>query len=93
MSIKINAFCRKDRIATDQTTILYLRFTIHRKSRYVSTGIRIPVAQWNFESQPPQPSAQHLLSIYIFHLMMSRFIDNVITTKVKNGQTYYVVCL
>ena len=61
MSIKINAFCRKDRIATDQTTILYLRFTIHRKSRYVSTGVRIPVAQWNFESQSPQPSAQHLL--------------------------------
>ena len=60
MSIKINAFCRKDRISTDQTTIVYLRFTKNRRSRYVSTGIRVPISEWNFENQAPQPSNQHL---------------------------------
>ena len=60
MSIKINTFCRKDRISTDQTTIVYLRFTKNRRSRYVSTGIRVPIAEWNFENQAPQPSNQHL---------------------------------
>lgn len=60
MSIKINAFCRKDRISADQTTIVYLRFTTNRRSRYVSTGIRASVSEWNFEKQAPQPSNQHL---------------------------------
>ena len=60
MSIKINAFCRKDRISTDQTTIVYLRFTKNRRSRYVSTGIQVPITDWNFENQAPQPSNQHL---------------------------------
>jgi len=38
MSVSINAICRKDRINQNRTTNIYLRFTVNRRSRYVSTG-------------------------------------------------------
>ena len=53
MSVSIYAFCRKERISKQQTTIVQLCVTINRKRRYVSTGIKIPVSEWNFENQEP----------------------------------------
>lgn len=60
MSIRITPFCRQERISKDKTTIIYLRFTINRKSRYVSTGIRIPVVEWDFDEQTPKASSQNI---------------------------------
>lgn len=51
MSIKIKAICRKIYSSQAQTTTIYLRLTINRKSRYVSTGIRIPTSYWDFDNQ------------------------------------------
>ena len=45
MSVSINAICRKDRINQNRTTNIYLRFTVNRRSRYVSTGINIPAGK------------------------------------------------
>ncbi|MCD8276303.1 MAG: hypothetical protein LUC96_15250 [Alistipes sp.] len=30
---------------------MYLRFTVNRRSRYVSTGINIPADDWDFDTQ------------------------------------------
>lgn len=60
MSIRISPFCRKDRISPDQNAMVYLRFTINRTSRYVSTGIKVPVAKWDFDKQKPQRSMSHI---------------------------------
>ena len=51
MSVSINAICRKDRINQNRTTNIYLRFTVNRRSRYVSTGINIPADDWDFDTQ------------------------------------------
>lgn len=51
MSVSINAICRKDRINQNRTTNIYLRFTIARRSRCVSTEITIPAADWDFDTQ------------------------------------------
>ena len=51
MSVSINAICRKDRINQSRTTNIYLRFTVNRRSRYVSTGINIPADDWDFDTQ------------------------------------------
>lgn len=49
MNVSINAICRKDRINQNRTTNIYLRFTVDRRSRYVSTGISIPADDRNFD--------------------------------------------
>ena len=51
MIVSINAICRKDRINQNRTTNIYLRFTVNRRSRYVSTGINIPADDWDFDTQ------------------------------------------
>lgn len=51
MSVSINAICRKDRINQNRTTNIYLRFTVNRRSRYVSTVINIPADDWDFDTQ------------------------------------------
>ena len=51
MSVSINAICRKDRINQNRTTNIYLRFTVNRRSRYVSTGINILADDWDFDTQ------------------------------------------
>ncbi len=48
MSVCINSFYRKARINQNCTTNIYLRFTVNRRSRYVSTGINIPADDWDF---------------------------------------------
>lgn len=60
MSIRISPFCRKDRISPDQSAMVYLRFTINRTSRYVSTGIKVPVTKWDFDKEKPQRSMSHI---------------------------------
>ena len=49
MNVSINAICRKDRINQNRTTNIYLRFTVDRRSRYVSTGISIPADDRDFD--------------------------------------------
>ena len=51
MSVCINSFYRKARINQNCTTNIYLRFTVNRRSRYVSTGINIPADDWDFDTQ------------------------------------------
>ena len=60
MSINIYAFCRKERISKHNTVTLYLRFTNNRKSRYASTGIKIPVSDWDFNEQQLVSSDKYL---------------------------------
>lgn len=54
MSVSINSICRKDRINQNRTTSIYLRFTVNRRSRHVSTGINIPADDWDFDTQTPK---------------------------------------
>jgi hypothetical protein len=49
MIVSINSFYRKARINQNRTTNIYLRFTVDRRSRYVSTGISIPADDRNFD--------------------------------------------
>lgn len=51
MSIYIYAFCRKERISKHNTVIVYLRFTKNRRNSYISTGIKVPVTNWDFDEQ------------------------------------------
>lgn len=51
MSINIYAFCRKERISKHNTVTIYLRFTKNRRNRYISTGIKVPVTNWDFDEQ------------------------------------------
>ena len=60
MSVSIKPFCRRERISKNQTTIIQLRVTINRRSRYVSTGIRVPLAEWDFEKQEPLATSGHI---------------------------------
>ena len=60
MSVNISAFCRKERIAKNGTAIVQLRVTINRKSRYVSTGIRVSESDWDLENQAPKTDNQAL---------------------------------
>ena len=60
MSVNISAFCRKERIAKNGTAIVQLRVTINRRSRYVSTGIRVPISEWDFEKQEPLATSGHI---------------------------------
>lgn len=60
MSVSIKPFCRKERIAKNGTAIVQLRVTINRKSRYVSTGIRVSESDWDFENQAPKTDNQAL---------------------------------
>ena len=60
MSVSIKPFCRRERISKNQTTIVQLRVTINRRSRYVSTGIRVPISEWDFEKQEPLATSGHI---------------------------------
>ena len=39
MTINVNATFRKDKIKSNNTAPIHIRFTLNRKIRYVSTGI------------------------------------------------------
>lgn len=68
MNIKISAFCRKERLSKNQTAKVYLRFTKNRKSRYVSTGISVPISEWDFDTQT---STNQLVQIKIYEQIAS----------------------
>lgn len=51
MIVSINSLYRKARINQNRTTNIYLRFTVDRRSRYVSTGISIPADDRDFDTQ------------------------------------------
>ena len=51
MSISINTIIRKDKINQNNTAPINLRLTHKSKSRYISTGINIPLYAWNTDKQ------------------------------------------
>ena len=68
MNIKISAFCRKERLSKNQTAKVYLHFTKNRRSRYVSTGISVPISEWDFDTQT---STNQLVQIKIYEQIAS----------------------
>ena len=63
MSISINVIQRSDKINRNQTAPIHIRLTQKGKSRYVSTGVTLPLGAWNAETQqisPDYPSAGEL---------------------------------
>ncbi|WP_419511219.1 phage integrase SAM-like domain-containing protein [Alistipes sp.] len=51
MTINVNATFRKDKIKSNNTAPIHIRFTLNRKIRYVSTGVIIHINKWDFENQ------------------------------------------
>ena len=51
MTINVNAIFRKDKIKSNNTAPIHIRFTLNRKIRYVSTGVTIHISKWDFENQ------------------------------------------
>lgn len=51
MTINVNAIFRKDKIKSNNTAPIHIRFTLNRKIRYVSTGVTIHINKWDFENQ------------------------------------------
>ena len=51
MSINISVICRKDRATKSNTAPIFIRFTHNRKARYVSTGVNVNIADWDFDNQ------------------------------------------
>lgn len=57
MSISVNIIQRKDKINRNNTAPIHIRFTQKSKSRYISTGITLPLGAWD-------DSEQHIVSTY-----------------------------
>lgn len=51
MSISFKIIQRKDKLNRDHTAPIHLRLTHKGKSRYVSTGVTLPINMWNAETQ------------------------------------------
>ena len=51
MTINANVIFRKDKIKSNNTAPIHIRFTLNRKIRYVSTGVTIHISKWDFENQ------------------------------------------
>ena len=51
MTINVNAIFRKNKIKSNNTAPIHIRFTLNRKIRYVSTGVTIHISKWDFENQ------------------------------------------
>ena len=51
MTINVNAIFRKDKIKSNNTAPIHIRFTLNRKIRYVSTGVTIHISKWDFENR------------------------------------------
>ncbi len=51
MNISIVPIIRKDKITQKHTAPIYVRVTIDRKSRYVGTGVNVPIEFWDSENQ------------------------------------------
>ena len=51
MTINTNVIFRKDKIKSNNTAPIHIRFTLNRKIRYASTGITIHISDWDFENQ------------------------------------------
>ena len=63
MSISITIIQRKDKINRNNTAPIHIRLTQKSKSRYVSTGITLPLDAWDDSEQhiiPTYPDADSL---------------------------------
>jgi len=63
MSISIKIVQRTDKVNRNQTAPIHLRLTQKSKSRYISTGVTVPLNVWNTETQqisPDYPNAGEL---------------------------------
>ena len=55
MSYSVRLWQRKDRINQDGTALIFIRVTIDRKKKCISTGISVPVSMWNEKEQRVKP--------------------------------------
>ena len=63
MKIKIVPILRKDRMSKTGSAPIHIRVTHNRKSRFVGTGVTIPIDSWDIEKQrikPNTPDSQEL---------------------------------
>ena len=63
MKIKIVPILRKDRMSKNGSAPIHIRVTHNRKSRFVGTGVTIPIDSWDIEKQrikPNTPDSQEL---------------------------------
>lgn len=51
MKIKIVPILRKDRMSKTGSTPIHIRVTHNRKSRFIATGVTIPIDSWDAEKQ------------------------------------------
>ncbi|MBR4871301.1 MAG: hypothetical protein IKU96_03940 [Alistipes sp.] len=49
--MKIAPILRKDRVRKDGTATIYIRVTKNRESRFIVTGVIIPLDRWSNENQ------------------------------------------
>ena len=56
MSISINIVQRKDKLNRNNTAPIHVRLTQRSKSRYVATGVTLPLGAWNDAEQHIVPS-------------------------------------
>ena len=63
MKIKIVPILRKDRMSKTGSAPIHIRVTHNRKSRFIGTGVTIPIDSWDIEKQrvkPNTPESQEL---------------------------------
>ena len=51
MAASVKLVLRKDKVKSDGTVPVWIRITINRKSKYISTGIYVLPVQWNETKQ------------------------------------------
>ena len=51
MRISIVPILRKDKVRKDNTAPVHIRVTHNRKSRFIATGVTIPIDSWDTEKQ------------------------------------------
>ena len=69
----MNVVCRRDKMYKNHTAPIHVRFTLNRKSRYVSTGFAIDPEDWDFENQQVKTQLFYLKEVQ--HQINSLILD------------------
>lgn len=78
MNITVSLICRKDKINSKNQVTPYLRFTLNRKLKYISTGIPINITDWDFDKQkladscPAEQEIQLISQLEHYHKKIRR---------------------
>lgn len=84
MCIKIKVICRKDRVYSNNTAPLFLRFTKNKQVKYQSLGISIPLESWDFENS-------ELINNYPLFRKHNRIIEDKVLEYEKSIQRMEVL--